>query len=80
MRPSVDTNIAQLQGQISMLTKNIQELTLPRVGPPQLWCIDFYTKVHKTMKFRRLGGHRIPSTPDVSSSNRAIEMGHASCH
>jgi hypothetical protein len=32
MRPLEDANIMQLQGQISVLTEKIQELTLPKVG------------------------------------------------
>jgi hypothetical protein len=31
-RPPVDVNLAQLQGKISTLTENIQELTIPRPG------------------------------------------------
>jgi hypothetical protein len=34
MRPTEDTNIARLQGHISILNKKIQELILPRAGRP----------------------------------------------
>jgi hypothetical protein len=33
-RPLVDVNLVQLQGQISTLTENIQELRIPRIGQP----------------------------------------------
>jgi hypothetical protein len=36
IRPPDDYNITQLQGHISALTAKIQELTIPRVGLPQV--------------------------------------------
>jgi hypothetical protein len=38
MRPHEDANLTQMQGQISALTKSIQDLTLPKEGKPQFWC------------------------------------------
>jgi hypothetical protein len=45
-RPPVDVNLVQLQGKISTLTENIQELTIPRPGRPQVWCTGCYTEGH----------------------------------
>jgi hypothetical protein len=42
-RPLMDTNVSQLHGKISTLTKNIQELTIPILGRPQVWCTRCYT-------------------------------------
>jgi hypothetical protein len=39
-------NLSQLQGQISALMENIQELTTPRLGRPQVWCTRSYTEGH----------------------------------
>jgi hypothetical protein len=43
-KPLVDANLAQLQEQISTLTKNIQEMMIPRPGRPQVWCTGCYMK------------------------------------
>jgi hypothetical protein len=43
-RPPTDANLVQLQGKISTLTENIQELTIPRPGRPQVWCTDVTQK------------------------------------
>jgi hypothetical protein len=45
-RPPTDENLVQLQGKISALIENIQELMIPRPGQPQVWCIRCYTKGH----------------------------------
>jgi hypothetical protein len=45
-RPPVDANLSQLQGQISTLMENIQELTTQRPGRPQVWCTGCYTEGH----------------------------------
>jgi len=49
-RPPADANLVQLQGQISTLTENIQELTIPRLGRPQVWCTRCYTEGHLVNK------------------------------
>jgi hypothetical protein len=41
-RPPTDANMVQLQGKILALTKNIQELTIPRTRRPQVWCTRCY--------------------------------------
>jgi hypothetical protein len=56
MRPLEDANIMQLQGQISALTEKIQELTLPKVGRPQVWCTGCYTEGHVANECLRLRG------------------------
>ena len=45
-KPPMDENLAQIQGQISTLTEKIQELTIPRLGRPQIWCTICYIEGH----------------------------------
>jgi hypothetical protein len=63
MRPPEDASIMQLQGQISALTKNIQESTLPKAGRLQVWCISCCTEGHLVTKCLRLRGARTSSNP-----------------
>jgi hypothetical protein len=65
IRPPDDYNIMQLQGHISALTEKIQELTIPREGHPQVWCIGCYTEGHTMMKCPRLRGAGPPLQPMV---------------
>jgi hypothetical protein len=44
--PPTDENLAQLQGKISALRENIQELTIPRPGRLQVWHTECYTEGH----------------------------------
>jgi hypothetical protein len=46
-----------------MLTNKIQELTLPRVGRPQVWCTGCYTEGHTMTKCPRLRGAGPPPHP-----------------
>jgi hypothetical protein len=46
----------QLQGQISTLSYKIQELTIPRVFLPQVWCTSFYTEGNTVMECPKLMG------------------------
>jgi hypothetical protein len=65
-RPPKDANLVQLQGKISALTENIQELTIPRLGQPQVWCIGCYTEGHLVNKcpwMRGMGPPRNPMGP-----------------
>jgi hypothetical protein len=62
-RPPVDTNVLQLQGQISALTEKIQELTIPRPGRPQVWCTIFYREGHLTNECPRMRGMGPPHNP-----------------
>jgi hypothetical protein len=39
-----------------MLTKNIQELTIPRPGRPQIWCTRCYTEGHLVNEFLCMRG------------------------
>jgi hypothetical protein len=63
MRPHEDEILTQLQGQISTMTKNIQELTLPKEIRPLVWCTTCYTKGHSVTKCLRLMGEGPSSTP-----------------
>jgi hypothetical protein len=64
-RPLVYVNLVQLQGQISTLTENIQELTIPKLGRPQVWCTGCYTKGHLANEFPRIRGMGSPQNPMV---------------
>jgi hypothetical protein len=55
-RSPIDANLLQIQGQISVLTENIQELTIQRSGHAQVWCIGFYTKGHLENECPRMRG------------------------
>jgi hypothetical protein len=59
-------NLAQLQGQISTLTKNIQELTIPKPGRPQVWCIGCYTKGHLVNECPRIRGLGPPQSLTIT--------------
>jgi hypothetical protein len=62
-RPPADTNLVQLQGQISMLTKKIQEMTIPRPRRPHVWCTGCYTKGHIVNKCPQMKGMGPPQNP-----------------
>jgi hypothetical protein len=55
-RPPVDANLLQIQGQISALMENIQELTTQRPGHPQVWCTGCYTKRNMSNECSRMRG------------------------
>jgi hypothetical protein len=55
-RPPTDANLVQLQGKISALTENIQELMIPRPGRPQVWCTRCYTEGHLVNECPRMRG------------------------
>jgi hypothetical protein len=55
-RPPIDANLAQLQGKISVLTKNIQELMILRLGRPQVWCTRCYIEEHMVNECPRMRG------------------------
>jgi hypothetical protein len=47
-------------GKIWMLTKNIQELTTPIPGQPQVWCIECYTEGNLANECTRMRGMELP--------------------
>jgi hypothetical protein len=65
MRPPEDVSLTQLQGHIYALTKNIQELTLPKTGRPQVWCTGCYIEGHLVTECPRLRGVGPSSAPMV---------------
>jgi len=53
-----DANLVQLQAKILVLTEKIQELTIPRLGQPQVWCNGCYIEGHLVNEcpwMRRMG-------------------------
>ena len=59
-RPLADANLAQLQGKISALMENIQELMIPRPGRPHVWCIGCYTEGHLVNECPQMRGMGAP--------------------
>jgi hypothetical protein len=55
-RPPTNENLAPIQGKISTLTEKIQELMIPRLGRPQVWCIRCYIEVHLVNECPRMRG------------------------
>jgi len=55
-RPPADANLAQIQGQISTLKDNIQELMIHRPERPQVWCTGCYTEGHLAKECPRMRG------------------------
>jgi hypothetical protein len=62
----VDPNLAQLQGSISTLTENIQEMTIPRSGQPLVWCTRCYTEGHLANKCLRGRGMGPPQNTMIN--------------
>jgi hypothetical protein len=66
MRPLKDANISQLQGQVFALMEKIQDLTLPKVGRPQVWCTGCYTEdciENEYPRLRGMGPSNMASSP-----------------
>jgi hypothetical protein len=55
-RPPVDVNMEKIQGQISTLTENIQELKIPRSERPQVWFTGCYMEGNMANECPQLRG------------------------
>jgi hypothetical protein len=62
-KPPTDANLMQLQGKISALTENIQEMMIHRPRQPQVWCTRCYTEGHLVNKCPRMRGMGPPQNP-----------------
>lgn len=54
--PTGAPDLSQVQNQIAILTEKIQELTLPKVGRPQVWCTGCHTEGHHVSECPRYRG------------------------
>jgi hypothetical protein len=62
-RPPKNANLAQIQGQISAPTENIQELTILKLGRPQVWCVGCYIEGHLVNECPHMRGMIPPQNP-----------------
>jgi hypothetical protein len=67
-RPLVDVNLVQLQGYILALIEKIQELTIPRLGRPQVWYTGCYMEGHLANECSRMRGLGPPQNMIVTPS------------
>jgi hypothetical protein len=78
MRPIEEASLMQMWSHISSLTKNIQELTLPKISRPQIWCTGCYTEGHLVIECFRLRGVGSSSTsivpPLVGPSRGVVQV------
>jgi hypothetical protein len=75
--PPTDENLVQLQGKISMLTKNIQELTIPRPRRLQVWCTRCDMEGHMVNEcplIREMGSPQNPMGPSLGPTGGIAQV------